>query len=96
MTYALIRSATRAARKNHRCIWCGESIPVGLSHRYEVSKFDGDLQIHRWHSECSEAAQDYFNSGVGPDFSCYENERPAQGAAVKLGSSGGGVEREAV
>jgi len=55
MSYDLIRSATREARKNHR-----------------------------WHLECNEAARDYFNSGVSPEFSRYENERLAQGAAVKL------------
>lgn len=74
-TYTLIREAFPFARKQHRCIWCGESITIGTKHRYEVSTFDG-LQNHRWHLECDAAAADYFNSGDGPEFAPHENERP--------------------
>ena len=82
-SHQLIRESFPVARKPHRCVWCGESIPVGLKHRHEISAFDG-IQDHRWHLECDKAAQDYFNSGDGPEFSAHDNERPIpQFAAVE-------------
>lgn len=75
MNYTLIRESFPVARKPHLCIWCGETIPVGTKHRHEISKFD-QMQDHRWHLECDEAAAEYFNSGEGPEFSPYENDRP--------------------
>lgn len=71
--YKLIRESFPVARKLYRCIWCGESIPIGLKHRHEVSRFY-ELQNNRWHLECDKAAEDYFDDG--PEFIPYENERP--------------------
>ncbi len=76
MNYRLIKETFPVARKKHRCIWCGESIPVGLKHRHEISEFDV-LQDHRWHLECDASAVIYFNNEDGPEFSAYENERPS-------------------
>ena len=87
-SYQLIRESFPVARKAHRCIWCGESIPIGEKHRYEVSTFGG-MQNHRWHMECDEAAADYFNSGDGPEFLAHENERPAPSAARPEGGVNG-------
>ena len=74
--YSLIRESFPVARKAHRCIWCGESIPVGLKHRYEVSMF-GELQRHRWHLECDKDAAKYFAED-GPEFCPYDNPRPTE------------------
>ena len=76
MSYQLIRETFPIARVKHRCIWCGESILIGEKHRREISKFD-ELQNFRWHLECDTDAQEYFINGYGPEFSAYENERPA-------------------
>lgn len=76
MNYALIRESFPVARKVHRCIWCGESIAVGEKHRHEISKFY-DMQDFRWHLECNEDSVKYFEAD-GPEFSAYENERPAK------------------
>ena len=73
-SYNLIRESFPVARKVYRCIWCGESIPIGLKHRYEISTFDG-LQNHRWHLECDKAAGEYFAED-GPEFCPYDNPRP--------------------
>ena len=73
--YNLIRESFPVARKKYRCIWCGESIPVGLKHRYEVSTFD-ILQQHRWHLECDKEAADYFADGE-TEFCPYDNPRPS-------------------
>ena len=78
MSYQLIRETFPVARKQRRCIWCGESILIGEKHRHEISKFD-ELQDHRWHLECNEAAAAYFQAGDGPEFSAHENERPIKG-----------------
>ena len=74
--YKLIRETFPVARNLYRCIWCGETIVVGLKHRHEISRFD-ELQDFRWHMECNDNAADYFNDGNGPEFIPYENERPA-------------------
>ena len=79
LTYQLIRESFPVARKQHRCIWCGEAILVGVKHWHEISKYDV-LQNHRWHQECREASCEYFLNGDGPEFSPYENERPMKEA----------------
>lgn len=71
MRYELIRESFPVAAKDHRCIWCGETILKNTKHRYEISRF-GDLQNHRWHLECNEAA----DFSDGPEFEAYENQRP--------------------
>lgn len=75
MSYELIRESFPVARKPHRCIWCGGVITMGLKHVHEISKYD-DLQDHRWHLECRDAARRCYISGEEPEFSPYENERP--------------------
>ena len=72
--YQLIQETFPTARKTHRCIWCGESIPIGEQHRREKSKYE-EFQDFRWHLECNDAAQEYFSDGES-DFSAYENDRP--------------------
>lgn len=57
MSYQLINDCERISRKEFKCIWCAESIPVATKYHYEVSKYEGRLQIHRWHPECRHAAQ---------------------------------------
>lgn len=74
--YTLIKDSFPVARKQHRCIWCGGIIHVGMKYRHEISKFDV-LQDHRWHLDCDEAAAEYFNDGNGPEFIPYDNERPS-------------------
>lgn len=60
MSYQLLSKTEPKARKNHKCIWCGELIEVGLVHVHESSKFEGDFQDHRWHPECWTAAGEFF------------------------------------
>lgn len=74
MSYSLIKETWPVARKQHRCIWCGEAIEVGLKHRHEISRYD-ELQDFRWHLECSEDAQQCFCGGDG-EFTAYSAERP--------------------
>ena len=55
MYYELIAESFPKARKPHKCVWCGEHIQHGETYRYEFSKWDGDLQVHKWHLECDQA-----------------------------------------
>ena len=61
MSYQLLSETQPAARKEHRCIWCGEQILKSEKHVHECSKWDGEFQDHRWHLECKTASAEYFN-----------------------------------
>ena len=39
-------------RKQHSCIWCGESVLKGEKHHRQVYKLDGEIQGNRYHAEC--------------------------------------------
>ena len=74
--YELIFESSPKARKTYRCIWCGEVIENGEKHRHEISKYEGNLQDHRWHDECTSAASEFFHQEGGEsDFEPYVNER---------------------
>lgn len=47
MSYTLLSQTEPTARKEHRCIWCGETILVGEKHQHERSIYDGSFQNHR-------------------------------------------------
>lgn len=56
MSYTLLLSKIRTARKTHRCIWCGKLIRAGdkyIDHRYIG---DDGPTADRYHPECDEAA----------------------------------------
>lgn len=77
MTYTLLVETFPVARKDHKCIWCGQIIIKGEKHRHEKSVYDG-IQDHRWHLECNKAANDYFRKEHEEEFAPYENKRPAK------------------
>ncbi len=79
MSYTLIEERTvKAARKAHRCIWCGEPIVIGAPYTYERSIFEGDPQSHHWHPECLDAMREVIHAEGGEcEFTPYDNERPA-------------------
>lgn len=62
------------ARKQHRCIWCGEAITVGEVHEKQVLKHIGDLHCNRFHMECSGPCSSYC-SGADGEFMPYEGIR---------------------
>jgi hypothetical protein len=68
MSYELIAETRPKARKAYRCIWCVEPIGKGEVHVHEVSKFDGELQDHRWHPECQDAARTHFRETGEDEF----------------------------
>ncbi len=48
----LLNDATVHARKQHKCVWCGEAIQIGEKHHRQVYKMDGEIQGNRYHAEC--------------------------------------------
>jgi len=75
MAYSLLSEKTVAARKPHRCIWCGEPIATGDKYVRERSVFDGNMQNFPWHPECrrdswAQSADYEF------EFEPYQNSRP--------------------
>lgn len=76
--YQLIKKTDPKARQKYKCIWCGEPIEIGEKHVHEVSKYDYVFQDHRWHIECFEAGQSYFQKEYECEFDAYENRRPAK------------------
>jgi hypothetical protein len=75
MSYTLLSTTRPIARKQHRCIWCGQAIAKGESYFNERSIFDDNMQNHHWHEECLEAARRESDECVW-EFEPYSNERP--------------------
>lgn len=74
MSFTLLSETRPKARKDHRCIWCGEKILKGNIYVAERSVFDGEMQNHHWHEECLTDARN--NSDYEWEFTPYDNERP--------------------
>lgn len=81
MSFVLIEERqVKAARKVHRCIWCGQSIDVGEPYTYERSIFEGDPQSHHWHQECLDCMREVAHQEGGEvAFNAYQEERPEKG-----------------
>lgn len=76
MSYRLLAENTRKARKEHRCVWCGQKIAVGEAHTHERSIYEGEFQNHRWHRECYDAMQEEAReSGGEMEFAYMDNPR---------------------
>lgn len=72
MSYELISEQHLTARKDHKCIWCGEAIEQKTTYVRERSKYLGELQDHAWHPECREASSDHFSKpDSDEDFEAY-------------------------
>ena len=72
MSYELISEQNRTARKNHKCIWCGEVIEQKSMYVRERSKYLGEFQDHAWHQECWESSRNHFiNNPDDEDFEPY-------------------------
>lgn len=42
-------------RREHKCIWCGESINVEENCQFQKVIYDGGVQNNYWHDECYNA-----------------------------------------
>jgi hypothetical protein len=76
MSYRLLSETSPKARKQYRCVWCGERINVGERHAHERSIFDGEFQNHRFHHECIDAMREEASENGGEvEFGYYDNPR---------------------
>lgn len=78
MSYTLLSETQPIARKDHRCIWCGQKIEKGTKYVSERSVFDGDMQNHHWHEECLAYCREV-NDDCEYEFAPYSEERPRAG-----------------
>lgn len=84
MSYTLLSESWPVARKQHRCIWCGQHIEPDEKYRRERSVYDGEMQDHKWHPECDEDFKAGLAAGDDAEFTPYSAERPAGvGAAAR-------------
>ena len=60
-------------RKDHRCEWCGEPIPMGEKHTQYVGMWENEFQNWRMHNECFSAAD---HEDMEDGFTPFEHERP--------------------
>lgn len=76
MSYTLLEEKIRTAKKQHKCIWCGQKIIIGDLYLDERSVYDNHLQVHRWHVECNEDAKEQNRNDFEWEFMPGENDRP--------------------
>jgi len=77
MSFRLLAESRPVARKEHKCIWCGENILKGETYRRERSIYEEMMQDHKWHLECNSAAAEFFADGA-EEFSPHDNPRGEQ------------------
>jgi hypothetical protein len=76
MSYTLLSETKPIARKDHRCIWCGQKIAKGEQYVAERSVFGGEMQNHHWHDGCAKACRAENWNESEWEFEPYSNERP--------------------
>lgn len=79
MSYILLGERDiKAARKAHKCIWCGQRIEIGQPYTYERSIYEGEPQSHHWHPECLGAMREAMAADGGGEFEFdpWYEERP--------------------
>ena len=75
MSWTTLSESTPVARKDHKCSWCGQTIPRATRYAYSSGIWEGRMVVNKMHPECDEAAAaDYRMYGEG--FTPYDNERP--------------------
>ena len=55
MAFTPLTDAYHVARKQHRCEWCGQIIPIGERYFRYSGICDGDFQDTCMHTECKDA-----------------------------------------
>lgn len=71
MSWNLDQSKPKA-RKDHLCLWCGQTIPKGEIYSRWVNVFEGDFNCNKMHLECDEACLEENEDFIAPG----ENQRP--------------------
>jgi hypothetical protein len=81
--YRLLAESFPVARKQHRCIWCGEPILRGEKYRHERSVYNGEMQDHKWHLECDADFAEGLKYDPGNcEFTPHSSPRPERAASA--------------
>lgn len=75
MSYNLLSLTDPVARKDHKCIWCGQKIAKGEAYMNERSVFDREMQNLHWHPECWKDSRAN-NDEPEWEFTPYSYDRP--------------------
>lgn len=76
MSFTELSHATRKARKEHRCEWCGEKIEKGQDYFNYTGIGDGGFQNNKVHLECLNAMHEHFSFDTFDDeFMPYQFKR---------------------
>ena len=75
MSYTFLAESKPKAAKEHRCIWCGETILKGEIHVQQSGVFDGELQENRFHYDCHPAMQTDLRESREDEFEPYAYKR---------------------
>jgi len=88
MSYQVISTTLPTAKKEHKCIWCGESILINELHAKDVGVYECDFQSNRYHIECYNASHTYFKESGENCFEPYDNKRGSteEKSNIKLNS----------
>ena len=69
MGFELLRESTQVARKEHKCVWCGEIILKGEKYHSRTYIFEG-LQSDKTHNDCNSVMNkidwNYYDNGFYP------------------------------
>jgi hypothetical protein len=71
-------SVLRTARKEHRCIYCGEPIRAGERYVYQTGVYETYWFVNKMHQECFDDLCD-----GDREFIPYSNERPPATASAE-------------
>ena len=75
MSYEEIHHKQVKARKEYKCIWCGEKILKGEAHYSRAYKFDGDFISDRMHNECEKSLNSADHDDIMDGFMAYSFDR---------------------
>lgn len=75
MSWETLNATWRKARKEHECVWCGETIVKGERYLDETGLMDGDFINQKWHKECSDASNRHWKEYHEDDFDPYSFKR---------------------
>lgn len=68
MGWQLISETEPKAKKEHECVWCGETIKVGERYTRITGTYYGDFDSQAWHPECSDASKKHFSENDEEEF----------------------------